>query len=319
MRPFVFLRPTSVADAVRAGGDGAAFLAGGTELVPWLKDGIANPTVVADINGLGLAGITIDDANLRIGATTRLADLACHPDVRRECPALAQAIEQSASTTIRHQASLAGNLMQGTRCPYFRTVGAPEAFGCDLRAPGSGCAARTGDHRAASLFTAPSGCVAVQPSDPAVALVLAEALIRIVGPAGERTTPVESLFALGAGHRALAPGELITDVVIARGDRTRRSRFGKVRDRASFDFALVSAAVGGLPERPEIVVGGVQWGPRRCRIAEAALAGGPLGEARLRAALALEFAGAIGLPGNRFKAELAVRLVSDLLLADQNR
>lgn len=319
MRPFGFLRPTSVADAVRAGGDGAAFLAGGTELVPWLKDGIANPTVVADLDGLGLAGITIDDASLRIGATTRLADIADHPGVRRDCPALAQAIDQSASAAIRNQASLAGNLMQGTRCPYFRTAGAPEAFGCELRAPGSGCAARTGDQRAAALFTAPTGCVAVQPSDPAVALVLAEALVRIVGPAGERTTSVESLFALGAGTRALAAGELITEIVIPRADRNRRSRFGKVRDRASFDFALVSAAVGGTPERPAIVVGAVQWGPRRCQTAEAALAGGPLGEARLRAALGLEFAGVVGFPGNRFKVELAVRLVSDLLLADLNR
>ncbi|MFN0179510.1 MAG: FAD binding domain-containing protein [Gemmatimonadales bacterium] len=313
MEPFRYHRPASADEALREAGPGAAFLAGGTELVPWLKDGIARPADLIDIGGLGLSGVRRDGDVLRIGAATRLAEVATHPAVRAELPALVTAIDEAASVAVRHQGSLAGNLLQAPRCPYFRAAGAPAGYGCELRAPGSGCAARSGDARSAAIFPGSHPCIAVQPSDPAVVLALLGAELTVRSAAGSRVQAIESLYHAGPRVGVIEPDELITEIVVTLGARARSARFGKVRDRASFDFALVSAAVTRSADGPEIVVGGVAWGPRRCRTAEAALTGQPLGAAAIRAALDAEFAGAEPRSDNAFKRELAIRLVADLL------
>ncbi len=318
MQPFDYRRPTGLDAALaEAAQPGAVLLAGGTDLLPLWKQGIAAPAVVVDIGRLPLAAITARDDGLEIGAGARLADVARHPDVRG-LPALAEAILASAVPQIRNRATVGGNLLQRPRCAYFRTPGLP----CNKRQPGSGCGARDGDHRRHAIFGASRQCVAAHASDLAVALVALDARLSLAGPGGARTLPVEALFR-PPGDRperdtTLAAGEMILSVTVPR--RRWSSRYLKVRDRAAFDFALVSAAVAlavedGAIRAARVVAGGVAPMPWRLAACEAALVGARADAEALRAAAAMAGDGAQPLPGNAFKVELLCRLVGRALAA----
>ena len=313
MRPR-YHRPATVAAALEAvAAEGALPLAGGTEVVAWLKEGLAAPATLVDISRLPLAGIRRDGTLLRIGATTRLADLTASDIVRQEAPSLALAAADAASPAIRAMGTLAGNLLQKNRCPYFRSTGP-----CNQRAPGTGCSARVGDHRAGAIFGGSEWCIAVHPSDLAVVLAALDARILIDRAGGRRETDIHGLT--GGGEERLRPGELVTEIVVPLQPTARTAAYRKIRERAGFDFALVSAAaacqvVDGVVTGARLVLGGVAPSPRRCRGAEAALIGKPLEPIGVAAAVEAELALATPLPGNAFKVELVGRLAVDVLLA----
>jgi len=317
MRPFAYERAESTAAAVgRAAADPAvAFLAGGTELVAWLKEGISAPRTVLDLSRLPLDGIHRDGEMLRIGALARLADVAANPVVSAVAPALAQAIDSAASPQIRAMGTVAGNLLQRTRCPYYRS---PTEAPCNKRRPGSGCAALGGDNRTAAILGANERCVATHPSDLAVALVAVEASVLVEGTDGPRVIPIEELHAPEpedpTRETVLRSGDLITELRVARGRLAEAGCFVKIRDRAAFDFALVSAAAAVLPDGDRIgaarvALGGVAPRPWRCRRAESELVGKTVGLEQIRRAAELDLALARPLAQNGFKVELAVRAV----------
>jgi xanthine dehydrogenase YagS FAD-binding subunit len=316
MRPFRYSRVESIAAAVAVADQSSRFVAGGTEILNWMKDGIEAPATLVDLGGLGLSGIRRDGNRLRIGATTTLAAIASDPLVRAEVPGLAGAIEASASPQIRSMGTIGGNLLQQTRCPYFR-LPSPLGVGCELREPGSGCAARTGDHRAGAVLGDTATCLATSPSDPAVALAVLDPTLVVTGPAGTRSIGLLELYRAPPGRTALSPAELIVELVVPIGEAARTSRFLKVRDRASFDFALVSGAVASDGGGARLAFGGLAWGPWRCRAAEARLSGGRLDAQAVRAALGVELGQAVPLDGNRFKLELATRLAISLLCPEE--
>jgi xanthine dehydrogenase YagS FAD-binding subunit len=322
MRPFAYERPADVAAAVRAhnGAPGAAYLGGGTNLVDLMKLGVAAPDLVIDVAHLPLGRIE-DTAGggLRIGAAVRNSALAADRRVRRDHAVLSQALVAGASGQLRNMATVGGNLMQRTRCPYFGDVSKP----CNKRAPGSGCGARDGHHREHAILGASDACVAVHPSDMAVALAALDAVVHVTGPAGDRTVPVVGFHRLPGDtperDSVLEPGELITAVDLPPPRPGARHGYRKVRDRASFAFALVSAAVVVVAERGtvrevRIGLGGVAHAPWRARRAEEALAGGPATEAAFRAAAEAELVAARPLPGNAFKVPLARNLLVRTLL-----
>ncbi|MGE3616980.1 MAG: xanthine dehydrogenase family protein subunit M [Gemmatimonadales bacterium] len=308
-----WVRPASVSDAVAAAGrPGAWYVAGGTEVANWLRDGLLPaPGRLVDLAAVPIAGVTHENGMIRIGAASRLADLAAAPLIRSSLPAFAEAIDSSASPAIRHMASVAGNLLQATRCPYFRG----RAAACNRIRPGSGCGALGGDHRHGGLLGTDDRCVAVHPSDPAVALLGLDAEVLVAGAAGERRIALGSLWSPDSvAAPTLAPGELITAIEVPAGPLAETGRYRKVRDRASFEFALVAAAVHSRVEdgrfaAVSIALGGLAPRPWRCRTAEAALQGGAATAAAVRAAVAAELAGARPLSGNAFKAELAAGAV----------
>jgi xanthine dehydrogenase YagS FAD-binding subunit len=316
MRSFAYERAESLDDAIRAASDpDTQLLAGGTELLNWMKEGIVRPGRLVDLGTLeGLDGISAGPHGLRIGAAARLSEVASHPDVVRAYPAIAQALLQSASPQIRNMATVAGNLLQRTRCPYFR---AERPLSCNKRQPGSGCAALVGADRSAALFGGSARCVATHPSDLAVALAALDAELTIEGPGGRRRLPVAALHRLPGDtperETELAPGELVTEIAIPATAAAATSSYVKVRERASFEFALVSAAAAvelrdGAIRVARLALGGVAPRPWRLPAAEAALAGLSLvdGEA-LRRALAPAFADARPGRDNGFKIELAQR------------
>ncbi|HEX3764552.1 MAG TPA: FAD binding domain-containing protein, partial [Kofleriaceae bacterium] len=232
MRPFDYARATTPRDALElaAARPDAAFLAGGSDLLALWKDAACAPPAVIDIGRLPLAAIEPGDDGVAIGALARLADLADHPAIRADYPAIAEAVLASASPQLRNAATVGGNLLQRTRCAYFRTPGFP----CNKRAPGSGCAARGGDDRRHAIFGASEHCAATHASDLAVALVALDATVELCGPAGERRVALEALY-VAPGDRpdretTLGPGELITAVRVPRTPVARRSRYLKVRD-----------------------------------------------------------------------------------------
>jgi xanthine dehydrogenase YagS FAD-binding subunit len=282
MLPFRYDRPASAVDAVaRGSGDRAmAYLAGGTELLNWMRDGIVAPRGLLDISRLPLAGVERDpQGGLTIGATTRLADLEDHPAVRECAPALAQAVRRSASPAIRHMSTLAGNLLQRTRCPVYRAgPGVP----CNRRVPGTGCGARGGDQRAAAILGASDACIAVHPSDPAVALAALGATITVLGRSGTREIGIGDLQRLPGSapevETTLEPSELILSIRVPASAAARHSCYVKLRERAEFDFALVACAAGvqlagDTIQEVRIALGGVAAKPWRCREAERRLRG----------------------------------------------
>lgn len=326
MHDFGYLRPTDLAQAaaVLAERPDAQAIAGGTDLINLMKDGITSPGVLVDINRLGPVGVTAGaDGGLEIGALTKLSDVASDPRVRAAFPVLVQALEQSASPQLRNMASVGGNLLQRTRCPYFRSA-APAP--CNKRLPGSGCSARDGDDRSAAIFGWSTRCVAVHPSDLAVALAVLDARIRIGTPRPGRATErtVAELYRL-PGERPdrdteLAAGELVTAVTIPSLPSTARSAYVKVRERASYDFALVSCAValeihGAKIRWVRIALGGVAARPWRLSAAERELAGfdhsapGARLPDRLLSAVAPAFAEARPPRADHFKVTLAQRAV----------
>ncbi|MFD4902879.1 FAD binding domain-containing protein [Streptomyces sp. NPDC058411] len=314
MRPFAYLRPASVAEAVRAGAGhpGSRFLGGGTNLVDLMKLGVESPGLIVDVSRLPLDRVEpTDDGGLRIGATVRNSDLAAHPGVRSGYPALSQALLAGASGQLRNTATTGGNLLQRTRCPYFQDVSKP----CNKRLPGSGCPAREGAHRDLAVLGHSEDCVATNPSDMAVALAALDAAILLHGPEGERTVPVTDFHRLPGDNpdqdTVIRPGELITEVVLPPPAAT--SLYRKARDRASYAFALASVAAvlsvrDGRVERAALAFGGVAPRPWRARVAEDVLRGAPADEETFARAVSAELATARPLRDNGFKVDLAHRL-----------
>ena len=314
MEPFDFLSAADEQAAIAAGGR-ARYLAGGTTLVDLMKLHVERPSALVDINGLALA--TIDehpDGTVRVGALVRNSDMAQHPLIRDRYPMLSQAILAGASAQVRNMATTAGNLLQRTRCSYFRDTTLP----CNKRAPGSGCGAIDGYNRMHAVLGASDHCIATHPSDMCVALAALEARVRVRGPRGERVIPFQE-FHLLPGDRpdrehALAPGELITAVDIPALAYARRSTYLKVRDRASYAFALASAAVAldigdGTIRDARIALGGVGTKPWRSPEAEHALIGQRADRSSYRAAADVALAQAVPRNDNAFKIELAKRVL----------
>jgi xanthine dehydrogenase YagS FAD-binding subunit len=292
------------------------FLAGGTNLVDHLKLGIACPDRLVDVSGA--LPDTIDDlpgGGLRIGAGVRNADLAADMRVRSRYPALAQALLSGASAQLRNLATTGGNLLQRTRCPYFQDPATP----CNKRAPGSGCSALEGYSRYHAILGASARCVATHPSDMAVAMVAFDAVVHVHGPGGERAIAVRELHRLPGDapqqDTTLAPGELITAVELPPLAIAARSAYRKVRDRASYAFALVSVAAAvqldgdGAIADVRIACGGLAHVPWRADRAEAALRGQAPGEAAFRAAAHAELRAAAPLRDNAFKPALTTNVL----------
>ena len=322
MHPFTFERARDAKTAIDAvsANPHAAFIAGGTELVNWLKEGIARPDRLVDLNGIPLATIEIADDVLRIGALARMSEVAAHRDVRLRFPAISEALAASASVQLRNMASMGGNLLQRTRCPYFR---AETPLPCNKRSPTSGCSARTGWTRAAAIFGWSDACVATHPSDVAVALAALDATVRLRSAAGERAVPLVDFYRLPdadpARETVLEHGELIVGIDVPVTPLALRSRYIKIRERASYEFALVSVAAaveleGDRIGAARIALGGVAPKPWRLVAAESAVRGNALSAVDLRKAIEPGFADARPLPGNGFKVELAKRAVVRALL-----
>ena len=310
--PFEYLRPRDLAEAMRLGSmPQAAFVAGGTDLLQLWKSGVAAPAQVVDLSHLPLGGVDRSGNAMRIGAIARLSAVATDPGIVAEFPLITQAIMASASGQIRNMATVGGNLLQRTRCPYFRTEGQPS---CNKRTPGSGCGAKAGDSRSAAIFGASESCVATHASDLAVALSALDGMICTDGPVGARSLTLETFYSPveeGAEREtALAPGEIITHVEVTNASAFRlRSAYLKVRNRASFDFAVVSVAAaliveGGVIQAARIACGGVAPRPWRLRACELALVGrAPSAQAFADSAL-LASEGARALRDNGFKIRL---------------
>ncbi len=319
MRPFAYHRPDTVGGAVEAGRQpGAAFIAGGTNLLDLMKVDVESPRTLVDVSRLPLTDIVeTPEGGLRIGALVTNADLAADMRVRERYPMLASALLNGASGQIRNQATTAGNLLQRTRCPYFYDVAKP----CNKRRPGSGCSALDGFNRMHAILGASEACIAVHPSDMAVPLVALEAVIEFESEGGTRRLPAADLhrLPLDAPDRdtVLSAGDLITAVLLPPPPRGRQTYF-KVRDRASFAFALVSVAAvldveDGRSRAARITLGGVASRPWRVREAEMALADAPPSAQSFANAADAAVKGADGRAHNAFKTDLARRTVEAAL------
>lgn len=322
MNPFSYERASDVSSAVAllAQSPNAAFLAGGTNLVDHLRLGVRQPDLLVDITHLPFDRIdSLPDGGVRIGALVRNSDLAADRTIRVRYPALAQALLAGASGQLRNLATTGGNLLQRTRCVYFQDVTKP----CNKREPGSGCPAREGYHRELAILGASQACIATHPSDMAVALVALDAMLHILGPNGERTVPLTDLHRLPGDEperdTVLTHGDLITAIDLPPLAFAARSRYRKVRDRASYAFALVSVAAAldvadGVVQDVRIALGGVAHKPWRAWKAEAALRGAPATEETFLRAAEAEMADAQPLPGNAFKVPLARNVIVSTLL-----
>lgn len=321
MRDFSYLRATSAEEARQAAArTGNMILAGGTTLLDLAKCGIAEPETVVDITHLaGLDAIKIDASGASIGALARMSRVADDPGIKTEFPAVSESLWQAASAQIRNMATIGGNLMQRTRCPYFRDTATFSA--CNKRNPGSGCAAIGGVTRNHAVLGVSDACIATNPGDLAVALVAFDAAVHL----GDRQVPVDDFFLVpgSAPHKehAIAAGEIITAVTIPASAAARRSTYLKVRDRQSYEFAAASAAVGleleadGRTIRDlRVALGGVATKPWRARAVEAALKGKPLDPETVRQASLLAMEGAVDHGANHYKIELAPRVVARAIL-----
>jgi xanthine dehydrogenase YagS FAD-binding subunit len=317
MIPFTYHRASSVQDAVTTVADrhDAVFLAGGTNLVDHMKLGVVAPGLVVDVGHLPLTDVeSLPNGALRIGADVRNSDLAAHPVVRSRYPVLARALMSGASGQLRNLATTAGNLMQRTRCVYFQDVTTP----CNKRTPGDGCSAIGGYVRYHAILGASEHCVAVHPSDMAVAMSMLDADVVYFDTEGEHRMPVTDLHRLPGDSpdrdTNLPPGTLITAVEIPPPPQRARSTYRKVRDRASYAFALTSVAAelvidAGAVTSARIALGGVAHKPWRAHRAEEILRGHPATEDTFQRAANDELAQADPLPGNEFKVELTKRAI----------
>lgn len=319
MHPFRYQRADTVAGAVSAVAQapGATFIAGGTSHIDLLKEGVHQPDLLIDISTLPLKQITAFEGGIRLGAGVSNTDAAYHPEIQQRYTAVSESLLAGASTQIRNMASVAGNPLQRTRCPYFRDP----AQACNKREPGSGCAALSGINRVHALFGASPACVATQPSDLAVALAALDARVQTTGPRGPRTIAFPDLHRLPGDtphlDTILEHGELITSIDLPAF--TGRSHYLKVRDRASYAYALVSCAValemaGKRIRRARIALGGVAHKPWRVGAAEAMLAGRRPSAKLFRAAAERAFADAQPLEHNAYKIPLGRNLVVQALL-----
>src|SRR5580704_15681739 len=319
MRPFVLSRADDPAKAIAAHAHDPelVFIAGGTDLIGLMKDRAALPERLLDINGLpGMAQIeALPDGSVRIEALARMSDVAADMEVRRQFPVIAEALLFAASAQLRNMASIGGNIMQRTRCAYYRD----ETDGrCNKRNPGSGCAALHGLNRNHAIFGWSQSCVSTNPSDLAVALTAMDAIVIVSGQAGERRIPFTDFHRLPDNtperDNVLGRGDLIVAVEVPANAEARASHYHKVRDRASYEFALVSAAVAIAIEGRHIrsvrlAMGGVAHKPWRLTAAESGLRGISLDDGdALKSAIAASFSDARPLAHNAFKVELAQRV-----------
>jgi xanthine dehydrogenase YagS FAD-binding subunit len=320
MKEFTYQRPAHVRDALAlVADDGARFLGGGTNLVDLMKDGIETPTRLVDVRRLPLDGIReTSGGGLTIGATTTNSDLAAHPEVRRRYPALSQAVLAGASGQLRNMATVGGNLLQRTRCGYFADLSQP----CNKRSPGSGCAAITGEHHNHAVLDWSEHCVATHPSDMTVALAAFDARVHYETLDGSHEIPL-SEFYLPVGESpqretALPHGALITAITLPARAASPRSRYRKVRERASYAFANVAVAAAldiheGVVQGARIALGGVASRPWRAHAAETALRDAPATQDSFRAAADAELTAARPLRDNAYKVTLARNLIVAVL------
>ena len=319
MNPFTYERASDSQAALTLGAQsGAKYLGGGTNLVDLMRETIEHPAMLVDVTGLSCAIGETGDGGLRIGAGVKNTAVAADRRVRERYPLLSEAILAGASAQIRNMATVGGNILQRTRCGYFYD----DAAHCNKRAPGTGCDAIEGFNRMHAILGASTACVATHPSDMAVALAALDAVVTVAGRNGTREIPLVDFHVLPGDtphiETVLETGELITAVTLPPG-LTGRSSYRKVRDRASYAFALISVAAilevqDGVVKEARIALGGVAHKPWRANAAEAALKDRPATEATFRAAAQAEFASAQGLRDNAFKIELGQRVITDTLL-----
>lgn len=319
MKPFAFMRASDAAEAAKlvAINEGAEFIAGGTNLLDLMKEGVAGPVRLVDINRLPFSAVkATPKGGVLIGALARNSDTANHPLIRQNYPLLSQAIFAGASAQIRNMATNGGNLMQRTRCAYFYDTSMP----CNKREPGSGCAAKEGLNREHAILGWNENCVAVHPSDMCVALAALDAVVKVRGSDGtERSVPFADFHRLpeDTPHRDnnLAPADLITGVELPKSPFAAKSYYLKVRDRASYAFALVSVAAAletdkkGRILQARIALGGVAHKPWRSAEAETVLTGKTATEKAFRQAADAALTGARPLAHNGFKVDLAKRAI----------
>jgi len=321
MREFAYRRATEVRDALTlvSGQPGARYLGGGTNLLDLMKNGVEAPSRLVDVRRLPLDGVREEpDGALVIGATTTNSDTAAHHAVRRRYPALTQAILAGASGQLRNMATVGGNLLQRTRCSYFADLSQP----CNKRTPGTGCPAISGSHHNHAVLGLSDHCAATHPSDMAVALTTFDAVVRYETLDGPTEVPLADFY-LPVDDRpdretVLPPGALITAVVLPAAASAGRSRYRKVRERASYAFATVSVAAAldvrdGVVRDVRITLGGVASRPWRARLAEAALLDGPATADRFRDAAEVALAAAKPLRDNEYKVTLARNLIGAVL------
>jgi xanthine dehydrogenase YagS FAD-binding subunit len=318
METFNYVKAPSIEKALASAQD-ATFIAGGTTLVDLMKLHVEVPRTLVDINLLPLEKIEkLPDGGLRIGAMVRNSDLAWNDEVKKSYPVLSEALLSGASPQLRNMATTGGNLLQRTRCVYFRepSAGTPGVYGCNKRTPGSGCAAMEGFNRMHAVLGTSEKCIATHPSDMCVAMAALEAVIHVEGPKGKRTIPFAEFHKLPGDtpqiENALEPGDLITYVDLPKPIAGAKSTYLKLRDRASYEFALASAAViarveGGHIRYIRVAMGGVGTKPWRSHEAEAALMGRAANEATFKAAAQAALAKARPQKDNAFKVELAKR------------
>src|SRR3954454_418579 len=321
MHPFTLERPRDLAAALalraQAGRNDALteYIAGGTDMVQLLQEFVRRPDRLVSLAGLLENRIDAGPQGLRLGAAATMAEVAAHQVFIEQFPVVNEALLNLASPQVRNQATMGGNLLQRTRCPYFRDVG---YAACNKRMPGSGCSAIGGENRWNAVLGTTDNCIAANPSDLAVALVALDASVEVRGANGQRTVPLTEFHRLPGDtphiETVLDPGEVIAAITVPANQVARRSHYLKVRDRASFEFAVVSAAVAldmdaGHIREARVALGGVGTKPWRLPIVEAALAGASLDPAPLRTAASLAAEGAQGRGHNDFKIELMQRAI----------
>jgi xanthine dehydrogenase YagS FAD-binding subunit len=330
MRPFTYQRPTDAPSAVQALAAAASAnnplteasiqpLAGGTTLLDLMKLDVMRPSVLVDINPLSnvWSAVSFDGGNLKMGALARMSDVAANPDIQRNYPVIAETLKLAASPQLRNMASLGGNVLQRTRCTYFRDVSYDN---CNKRMPGSGCAAMDGFNRTHAVLGTSDRCIATYPGDFAQALIALDAIIEITGKSGIRSISFAELHkppgAFPQIETSLMPGELISAFSVQ--GRWPRSTYLKVRDRQSYEFALSSAAIAldvqdGMVRDARVALGGVATIPWRAREAEALLKGQKIDDALASKVAEAAFKGAAGRKHNEFKIALGKRVVSRAL------
>lgn len=333
MRPFIYQRADSANSAVQAALSHAPrratapteslahYLAGGTTLLDLMKLDVMRPRALIDINPIaGAEAITVNERGVRFGALVRMAQAAAHPAIVRDYPVIADTLKLAASAQLRNMASLGGNVLQRTRCAYFRDT---SWIACNKRNPGSGCSALEGANRQHAILGTSDHCIATYPGDLAQALIALDAVIEITGVSGNRAVGFAKFHRLPGNspnvETVLLPGDLITAITVPAGPWTRRSLYLKIRDRESYQFALTSAAValdirGDTVREARIALGGVATVPWRARDAEVVLKGKRLDENAAQSAAEAAFAGALPRQHNSFKVLLGKRTLERALL-----
>src|SRR4051812_17855175 len=321
MHPFALERPRDLAAAfalrAQAGRNDAPveYIAGGTDMVQLLQEYVRRPERLVSLGRLLDNRIEVGAQGLRLGAAATMAEVAAHPAVIEQFPVISQALLNSASPQVRNQATMGGNLLQRTRCPYFRDIG---YAACNKRAPGSGCAAIGGENRWHAVLGTSENCIAAHASDLAVALVALDAVVEVRATGGQRNVPLADFHRLPGAtphiETVLEPGEVVAAITVPAKPAARRSHYLKVRDRASFEFALVSTAValemdGDRIRQARIALGGVGTKPWRVPRVEQALSGASIDPVTLRSAAAFAADGARGQGHNDFKIELMQRAI----------